>query len=55
MCGFLVGTDVRTYGGESKGPSTPLRDQKSDNSDEKIQRKVRKPSFLSLFKRIRGE
>ena len=29
-------TNVPMYGGESKGPSTPSRDQKSDNSDEPI-------------------
>ena len=29
-------TDKRTNGGESEGPLTPSRDQKSDNSDEPI-------------------
>ena len=33
-------TDERTNGGESKGPSTPSRDQKLDNSDVPIWRKV---------------
>ena len=44
-----VRKDGRTNGGESKGPSTPSRDQKSDNSDEPIQRKVGKTS-----QRLRG-
>ena len=32
-------TNGRTNGGESKGPSTPLRDQKSDNSRHQSEEK----------------
>ena len=34
--GKLARTDGRTNGGESKGPLTPSRDQKSDNFGEPI-------------------
>ena len=49
-----VRMDVRTYGGESKGPSTPSRDQKSENSDEPISKKLGKPHFYAFLRGLRG-
>ena len=48
-------TDGRTTGGESQGPSTPSRDQKLDNSDVPIWRKVEKPPFFYHFQRIKWD
>ena len=41
----------RTDGGKSKGPSTPSRDQKSDNSGEQ---NVKKSGKNLIFEGIKG-
>ena len=52
--GKWVRANERTDGGESKGPSTPSRDQKLDNSDVPIWRKVEKPHFFDILRGLKG-